>query len=554
MGSVLYKVLDWCRWLFGVVPRSAIGSPRSFLIIHYVFIALIAVGLYFANDWIVEHVPFLPREPEHLEWAKKIWCSILFLLMYGIIRTVLFLLAVLGIEEESDFPDIEADWKEILTALERERIYIDELPLFLVNGLTPQQEVSAFDAAFDTGGESEWRVISPPVTRTSAVIRVFARDSGIYLCMSGVGVTSCQQGKVATEIETPSSRSGRGGGETATATGTVRAGQLTEATAKARSATGTMQSAPPVVETPPPHASTPISRTFLGTMMPGGLKRAMQTFAAANQNAGKGYGKKRVLPVNEVESLVGVRRVRFLCSLISKVRSPFCGINGMLQAIPLSWATDADNARKLAPAIRDDLVAVHSALQLQFPVVAMVTELDDVSGVREFLLRSERLHPGLRMSRAGSSFAAGADVSESNAEWVVDAGLRWFRGWVYNAFSYDIDNRDNSRLFQMICELGQRRDSLVILLRQSLYRIVRPNIRLHGVYFLATGRSSTEQGFIRGVLDKLPDSQNEVAWSPQFVKNMQRSRMITVGLFLVSALAAVGTLILLWKKIAPQIN
>ncbi len=106
----------------------------------------------------------------------------------------------------------------------------------------------------------------------------------------------------------------------------------------------------------------------------------------------------------------------------------------------------------------------------------------------------------------------------------------------------------------MICELGQRRDSLVILLRQSLYRIVRPNIRLHGVYFLATGRSSTEQGFIRGVLDKLPDSQNEVAWSPQFLKNMQRSRMITVGLFLVSALAAVGTLILLWKKIAPQIN
>ncbi len=70
--------------------------------------------------------------------------------MYGIIRTVLFLLAVLGIEEESDFPDIEADWKEIMTALERERLYIDELPLFLVNGLTPQQEVSAFDAAFES--------------------------------------------------------------------------------------------------------------------------------------------------------------------------------------------------------------------------------------------------------------------------------------------------------------------------------------------------------------------------------------------------------------------
>ncbi len=38
--------------------------------------------------------------------------------------------------------------------------------------------------------------------------------------------------------------------------------------------------------------------------MPGGLKRAMQTFSAANQSSVKGYGKKRVLPVNEVESLL----------------------------------------------------------------------------------------------------------------------------------------------------------------------------------------------------------------------------------------------------------
>ena len=81
----------------------------------------------------------------------------------------------------------------------------------------------------------------------------------------------------------------------------------------------------------------------------------------------------------------------------------FCQINGMLQAYPFSWASDPEYSAKLAPAIREDLVAVHDSFQLQFPVVAMVTELDAISGMKDFLLRSERLHPGLRLSRAGSS-------------------------------------------------------------------------------------------------------------------------------------------------------
>ena len=126
--------------------------------------------------------------------------------------------------------------------------------------------------------------------------------------------------------------------------------------------------------------------------------------------------------------------------------------------------------------------------------------------------------------------------------------MQWFRGWVYTAFSADIDNRDNQKLFYMLCEISQRRTALVTLLRDSLYRIVRPGPRLHGVYFSATGRASTEQGFIRGVLDKLPESQGSVAWTPQLVRTQQRSRMWSAFFFVGAVLmfgAAVG--LYFWK-------
>lgn len=545
--SILSKMMEWVRWMFGVVPRSAVGSPRLFLIVHYSFMAFLAILCAVFSDWLRWFVGF-PLEMEHLQGRlnelDRYLCGILFVLCYAIVRVVLYLLKLLGIEDESDFPDIESDWKLILTAFSRERIYLDDLPLFLVNGFTPQQEQSAFEAASNI----EWRVIAPPLSQSSAVVRAFAREDAIFVCCTGIGATNCQQGKV---VDVADSNSGEFGllRPGADVTGTRRPGELAEVIANARSATGTNFAMPSAA--PEPSASAPRGLgAFFGTMTPGGLKRAMETFSANNRESQKGYGKKRVMPLSEVETLVGIRRMQFLCGLIAKARAPFCQINGMLQAIPFSWASDVEYARKLAPAIKDDLIAVHETFQLQFPVVAVVTEVDSVAGMRDFLLRAERMQPGLRLSRSGSSFAPGAEVNDKNAAWIVDRGLQWFRGWVYTAFSSDIDNRDNQKLFQMLCEISQRRQGLITLLRDSLYRIVQPSPRLHGVYFSATGRASTEQGFIRGVLDKLPESQGMVAWTPQLVRSQQRSKLLSIGFFTGAVLVSVMAVMVYLYRIA----
>lgn len=545
--SIFYRLLDWMRLLFGVMPKSGFGSARIFLVLHYTFMAVLAILFACGSDWIRELMGWKFRMNQSVpDFVDRIWCGIMFVIIYCIIRVVLYLLEVLGVEDESDFPDIEEDWNGILDALDRERLPIDDIPLFIVNGFTPQQEQSAFEEACSI----EWKVVSPPLSQKSAVLRVFANDEAIFLSCTGIGVTNFQQGKVETSSPL-SSPAGAPPIAPLGAGGTMQAGQMDQIVAQAKTATGTSRAAAPppaqpVAETPTASAPAEAPKGlggFFGTIAPGGLKRAMETFTALNKSSAKGYGKKRLTPVSEMESEIGIRRMEFVCQLISQAREPYCPINGMLQAVPMSWAEETDYARKLAPALRDDMIAVHSRLQLQFPIVLAITELDAVTGMREFILRAERMQPGLRMSRAGTSFAAGADVSEANAEWAVDRGIQWFRGWVYSAFSYDLDSRDNQKLFHMLCEIDQRKSGLVTLLRDSLYKAVQPRPRLHGCYLCATGAASTEQGFVRGILDKMGQSQGEVAWTPQLRRNQSRSQTMA---FAFIATAVVLSVISIW--------
>ncbi|MFN5625199.1 MAG: type VI secretion protein IcmF/TssM N-terminal domain-containing protein, partial [Planctomyces sp.] len=501
MTYYFYQAIEWGRWLVGLVPRSSIGPARYYLIIHYTFVAVLTLLLAYFTPELQGVVKLLGANTGLPDFVVRCWYGILFLVVYGLVRNVVWLLSLLGPEGCSDFPQLEADWREILSALERERLPVDELPLFFVNGLTPEQENNAFEAAFQSMEGSAWKVIAPPSASKAAVIRAYANDEAIYLCTPGVGSTSIQLGKL--------SRGGQGArveavgssGEFSSVTGTMKAGALPFGNARGGpvsqahlASSGTEQSTAPAMQSVASEAAP------MGTMLPGSLQKVMQTVSQFSSNVVKGVGRQRLDPLSQLELLAGQRQLRYLCGLISRSRFPWIGLNGLLQAIPLSWASSADYARSLAPAIRHDIVEIHSAMHLQCPLVAMVTELDDVAGVRDFIIRGERMQPGLRKSRAGSSFPAGAEVSDRHAEWLVDAGLRWFRGWSYRAFAEDLDNSENTKLFQMVCELAERREGLTLLLREIFYRTLQPAVRLQGLYFSANGKANTEKGFIHGVL------------------------------------------------------
>ncbi len=491
------------------------------------------------------------------EWIDRFWCGFVFLLGYAIVRVVLYLLAILGIEEEGEFPDIDRPWEKAMAALNDDGLSIDDLPLFLVNGLTPQQEQSVFQEAAGI----DWLVVSPPANETNAPLRVFANTDAIFISCTGIGSVSCQQGKVVDGNMTGGGRmnapigvgnqtqvAGGPGGIMAAAragTGTIVGGAAPPPKPPKVGGTVAPGGAPPMAASAPPSAASPPptsapaappkatgtlvsirSALAQATMSPGGVQRAMKSFASADAQD-KGYGKKQVAPISEEEGEFGSRRMDYLCTKIREARSPYCPINGFMQAIPVTWAASEEYAKKLAPAIRYDVETVHESLQLQFPVVVVFSELDSLPGLKEFLVRLERIQRGIRNSRAGSRFWPGATIDAKSVELVLDRAMNWFRGWIYAAFADDISSAENQSLFHLLCSIRQKKSALEVLLRGSLYQVTDPEMRLSGCYFSATGAGATEQGFIRGVLDRLVEMEEEVAWSPELSRSLSKQTMLS---------------------------
>lgn len=565
---MLAKILTWLRWLFGVVPKSAIGSPVVYRVIHYTAVFLIALLLGVFSNSIMNMLGFPQMHHEGFEWIDRFWCGFVFLLGYAIVRVVLYLMAILGIEEESDFIDIDRPWEKALMALEDEGIDIDDLPLFLVNGFTPQQEQSVFQESSGI----DWLVVSPPTSEENAPLRIFANSNAIFISCTGIGTVSCQQGKVVDgpvggmSAGMPIIRgagnqtqiAGAPGSIMATAragTGTVVGGMNTPPPKSAGSGTAAPAGPPPAPSPAAPPQAPPkatgtlrsIGAAFAqATMSPGGLQRAMKSFSGAT-SLDKGYGKKQVAPISDIEAEIGQRRMEHLCSRIRAARAPYCPINGFMQAIPISWAASDDYAKKLAPAVRHDVTTVHSALQLQFPVVIAFSELDSLPGVKEFLVRTERIQRGIRNSRAGSRFWPGAEINSQSIELVLEKAMNWFRGWIYASFADDLSSNENQYLFHLLCSIRQRRKALETLLRGSLYQVTDPEMRLSGCYFTATGAGATEQGFIRGVLDRLVEMEEEVAWSPDLSRSLSKQTMMTRLFIGGSAVLAVVNVIILYK-------
>ena len=517
MRVYFYKTLEWIRLLFGVMPRSGFGSKKVFLILHYVFVGLVALILGLLSSRIA---PDLSQGvPGFLGWLA--------LVLYIIVRLVLVLVGLLGLEDESEFPDIEEDWNEIQEALRRERLAVDDLPLFMTNGLTPQQEEAVFGEASNT----EWTVVAPLLTKKNATVRAFVSQEAIFLSCTGIGATCLQLGKVQTAGDvSPGPVSADMAQPPRAGTGTIQPGALAAQASAAAEESSDLEPPPPAAPIAAAPAAAPRGG-FLGTMTPGALKRAMQTMQGLMSAEVKGRGKQQLTPLDDMECEIGRRRLAFLCRLLMEKRQPFCGANGMLQVLPFSWTQDLDYGRKLVPAIRADIEEIHQQLQMQLPVVIAGTELEQISGIQDFIMRSERLQPGLRHSRAGSSFSAGAVVDDKNAGWLVSQGvMQWFRGWVYQAFHADIDSPKNRPLFAMLCEISQRSETFTKLLRDILQDNVQSNrLRLYGVYLCASDKGSQKQGFIQGVLQKLIDLQGEVAYTPQVRQQQQRAGYWTVG-------------------------
>jgi hypothetical protein len=529
LHNVVKAFLRWIALFFGVIPRKGRLSPFFYSVIHYVLI----IGVTLVLAWYSPR--FIPesRVPISNWFVQRFYVAIQFVLFYLFVRLLIAAIRLIMAKDVSEFEDIDRAFDAGLDALAREGFDLHWLPVFLIAGPTPPQRKSLFDST-----RLQWKV-TPGDDPTSQALSFYACDEAIFICLNEVGALSRQLDKPAISRAVQTGTQSDYG-----PTATLRPGQIQAAAQQTRrpeqlQSTGDKTLAPGALQAAVAGATMPPPRARFGeTIRPGEIASAVAPAAA------------RPVPLEKLsqdELRLSRRRMEYFCQRLTTERGAYCPINGLLQVLPVRW-TQSPSHEPLFAAPAQDVQTLHSALNLQFPVVLLHAGLEDLTGLPQFLERGRELDSRFRDSRAGSRFPAGQPIDEKASEWVVERGVLWFRDWVYAEFAKNLANPNNRQLYQFLCSLSERRGRLVRELRTVMGELkLAVPVRLSGYYFAATGDDAARKGFVHGVMQRLMSEQNDVAWSPEWRSRNRRAAAMTLVLFVLTLAVLAGNAYLGWK-------
>ncbi len=95
-----------------------------------------------------------------------------------------------------------------------------------------------------------------------------------------------------------------------------------------------------------------------------------------------------------------------------------------------------------------------------------------------------------------------------------------FEGSIYDLFRQSdcLKRSNNDKLFTLLCRVRSlvqpRLSDLLAAISESIPGGEDRSLLLGGCYFAATGNGKSRQGFIKSVLTKLVELQDEVQWKP----------------------------------------
>jgi len=502
-------------------------------VIHIILVVGSVVLLHFLNLYF-DLGRYIPRQ----KFLGDNWLPILFLLCYvlGWLAWALYRLLVPE-DIESDFPDIDAAWDQALQALRQSGLGLTDAPLFLVLGETIGGEAALFKAAFPSA-QRPLRLAGAPLGK--APLHVYATADAIWLTCAGASLTGEQVRRLSTTGD------GSAGGVLPGAT----------------------------------------DGSGMSTMAPGGQLQDVQVILRRARNEGRDPTDqeqaeiRQLLGQEQSEHAAQVRskrppllretavvdlcaaRLAHLCRLVVRDRKPFCSINGILLLVPWAGTDTDDDAGQTAEVLRTDLTAFRAHLKVLCPVFALVCDLENVPGFREFL---QHVPEKDRLRRVGQRFPLAPEVVGDGALKMIDSGLQWicaamFPSWVTRCFRLEGPGQDtmatvtevNTRLYQAMFQLLERQRRLSrILTRGLVYKEGEP-LLFGGCYLGATGANPAgEQAFVPGVIQRLIEEQNNVSWTGQAVaEDESYSRWARLGYGALGGFAAlvvvVGIALVVW--------
>lgn len=519
-------------------------------ILHFVFLAAVLAGLYWLNDYFRIH--------EHVTVSKalgRFWLPILFMLVYVLGWLGWWLWKLLGPEEDtSDFPDIDEAWEEAVYTLNQAGIDLREAPLFLVLGRTSEPEEALFSVP-----QLRLTVKKAP-RKGDAPLHVYGSRDGVFITCPGASLLGRQASLLLSDEGEPIVSSVSSDEDAALKTlgkedlrGVTK--DIQQVLERARK------------EGRGPEQLNEDEREEL---------RRMRAEADAEHLARIRKSRPALLK-NPAEVDRNSRRLQRVCQLIQRDRRPYCPINGVLVLVPFGGTDSEEDANQTGGVIQYDLATVRRTFQMNYPLFAMVCDIERIPGFHEF---AQRIPEDQRQRRIGQRFPLIPDLDADKYPAMVDGGVRFicsqlFPTWVYRLFSLERSQAEtakvvkgNVRLYQLMCQIRERQRRLSRILTRGIARDLageesgqirqgRSATRMGGdgaalpmfggCYLASASRDGgQEPAFVYGVLHRLRESQDYVSWTDDALAHDSQhhswaSRGFTIlGLIALAAVAGVG--------------
>jgi type VI secretion system protein ImpL len=309
---------------------------------------------------------------------------------------------------------------------------------------------------------------------------------------------------------------------------------------------------------PTPGAQTEAAQAEGGVAVLTEERQAAQLLLTEGE-PGEGRRRRHTLLKDTKEVERATARLKYLCRLIGRRRQPYCPINGILLVVPLA-ATDTDeDADQTGAVCRHDLTAVREAVQVHCPVLALVSDLENLPGFDDLV----HYFPDAaqRERFLGRQFPLVPHLEPADVPGMLAGGIHWlcltlFPTVVYKLYRLETPGREetedvvrgNARLFQFLGQLRQRAPHLSRLLTRAVAGQPRGLLLFGGCYLAATGPDTAHgQAFVSGVFRQLVEYQNYVSWTADALDDEAGYRWLTrLGyLGIVVLFAALLTLVVL---------
>jgi hypothetical protein len=164
-------------------------------------------------------------------------------------------------------------------------------------------------------------------------------------------------------------------------------------------------------------------------------------------------------------------------------------------------------------------------LKVHSPVLAVITDLEQVPGFREFMNRFTESQKGRRV---GQRFPYNPDPDGTTLENKLMEVMQWIGqalvpSWVHRLFriehlgsdTMDSAIADNVLLYKFMDTMRERHSRLRRILAQGVMLDGSGPMMFGGCYLAGTGSNSREQAFAEGVFQRLLQDQNHVSWTQE---------------------------------------